>query len=91
MRVHWSTKALSQLDELAEEMQQYSVSAAEKLVNDIIQAGLRLEDFPYLGRAVPESRYPELRELFVRKYRLVYIVGEHFLEIISVLHQAQNR
>jgi plasmid stabilization system protein ParE len=40
---------------------------------------------------VPEGNYPAVRELFVGKYRLVYVAGDFNVEIIAVIHQAQRR
>ena len=69
----------------------YSATAAERMEDDLIAASLRLGDFPHLGRMGPEGNYPEVRELFVGKYRLVYTVGDFAVEIITVVHQAQRR
>ncbi|MEJ7659762.1 MAG: type II toxin-antitoxin system RelE/ParE family toxin [Hymenobacter sp.] len=91
MRVHWSNKALTQLANIVSELDEYSPAAAERVGNELITASLRLDDFPQLGRMIPEGNYPEVRELFVSKYRLIYTVGDFTVEIISVVHQAQRR
>lgn len=91
MRVHWSNKALTQLASIVSKLDEYSPAAAERLGNDLVTASLRLADFPQLGRTVPEGNYPEVRELFVSKYRLIYTVGDFAVEIISVVHQKQQR
>ena len=91
MRVHWSSKALTQLSDLITGLRQYSEAAAERVEDELIAASLRLGNFPQLGRVVPESKLLAVRELFVGKYRLVYMAGDFTIEIISVLHQAQQR
>ncbi len=91
MRVHWSNKALSQLAGITEGLQQYSAAAAERVADELVTASLRLGEFPELGRVVPEGNYPAVRELFVGKYRLVYVAGDFTVEIIAVIHQAQRR
>jgi len=57
----------------------------------LIAASYRLAAFPQLGRMLPEGNFAEVRELFVRKYRLVYTAGDFQIEIIAVLHQVQRR
>ena len=91
MRVHWSNKALRQLAEIAERLQRQSAAAADRVENELIEASQKLENFPHLGRKVPESNFEQVRELFVGIYRLVYTVGDFQVEIIAVVHQAQRR
>lgn len=91
MQVHWSHKALAQLADIAEGLQVHSVEAADRLADELIAASHRLADFPLLGRVVPEGNFPQVRELFIGKYRLVYTAGDLQIEIIAVLHQARRR
>ncbi len=91
MQVHWSNKALSQLADIIEGLQAYSVDAADRLADELIAASHRLAAFPLLGRQVPEGNFPQVRELFVSNYRLVYTAGDLQIEIIAVLHQSRRR
>ena len=91
MRVHWSNKALLQLADITEGLQQYSAATAERVSDELITTSLRLGDFPKSSRVVPEGNYSAVRELFVGKYRLVYVAGDFTVEIIAVIHQAQRR
>jgi plasmid stabilization system protein ParE len=51
-----------------------------------------LEKFPELGRIVPERNQPNIREIVVKNYRIVYRVRpkEKFLEILRVWHGARG-
>ena len=51
-----------------------------------------LEKFPELGRIVPERNQPNIREIVVKNYRLVYRVHqkEKCLEILRVWHGARG-
>lgn len=91
MRVHWSSKALEQLADIADYLRQYSAGAATRVEDELIVASQRLANYPQLGRVVPEGSFDEVRELLVGSYRLVYIVTDFSIEIITVLHQAQRR
>ena len=37
-----------------------------------------------MGRMVPEISNPEIRELIVKKYRIVYCIHEQKIEILTV-------
>jgi len=45
-----------------------------------------LNSFPKLGRMVPELDDPNLRELILRNYRLIYRIFEEKIQIIRILH-----
>jgi len=42
----------------------------------VIDKSELLEDFPEIGRIVPEVGEPDVRELFVYSYRLIYEVTQ---------------
>ena len=42
--------------------------------------------FPEIGRIVPEYGDPKMREIIYRNYRIVYLVEERAVEIITVFH-----
>ena len=49
----------------------------------------RLEDFPKLGRVVPEYEDGNLRELLVGSYRVVYGIQNDEVAIIAIVHGAR--
>ena len=46
----------------------------------------KLEDFLEMGRIVPEIDDPNVRELFVYSYRLIYEINPDGLEILAIIH-----
>ena len=50
----------------------------------------RLEEYPLLGRVVPEFGDPAVRELIVGSYRLVYIADDEVAFVVSVVHGSRN-
>jgi toxin ParE1/3/4 len=73
------------LDYIAED----NPSAAFDVVDQIAAAALRLRDFPLSGR---EGELRETRELVIPglSYLLIYRVREATIEILRVLHGAQQ-
>ena len=63
---------------------------ANRITDDILTAVERLADFPESGRLVPERGPLDLREIFVRSYRVIYeLVGEDVV-IRRIRHGAQR-
>jgi len=42
------------------------------------------------GRVVPELDDPSIREVFVRRYRLIYEVGPDEVMILAMIHGARD-
>jgi plasmid stabilization system protein ParE len=56
----------------------------ESFVNYLIDKGESIALNPRIGRMVPEISNPEIRELIVKKYRIVYRVQEEEIVILTV-------
>jgi len=54
------------------------------VVERIVQGVERLASFPESGRVVPERNDPQLREVIVRPYRVVYRLRPGIMEIATV-------
>ena len=50
----------------------------------------RLGRFPGSGATVQERGLPELREIQVGNYRVIYRFGKQVVEIIAVVHSARQ-
>ncbi len=57
---------------------------------EIVEESKRLNDFPELGRIVPEIGEPNIRELLIYSYRLVYEVVSKEIEILAIIHGRQD-
>jgi addiction module RelE/StbE family toxin len=66
--------------------------AAERFGYEIIAKAEKLDAFPLLGRAVPEFKIENIREVIHRPYRIVYRVREEqkLIEILRVWHAARG-
>jgi toxin ParE1/3/4 len=58
--------------------------AAERWVMRLIAAAERAAMVPLAGRRVPELGRDDVREAFVRSYRIVYRVGADRCEVLTV-------
>ncbi|MGH8525589.1 MAG: type II toxin-antitoxin system RelE/ParE family toxin [Gammaproteobacteria bacterium] len=57
---------------------------ADLVVRRLVAAVDRLRTFPESGRMVPERNNPEIRELIVKPYRIVYRFRPGVVEIATV-------
>ena len=85
----WSPRAAADLEAIREHIAYDSEPYAGLVVSRLVAAPSRLIQFPELGRIVPEYAQPDLRELIVRPYRLVYRLRGEFVEIATVFHAAR--
>lgn len=85
-KVVWSYEAASDLESLAEYIARDSAFYAAAFVQEIIDASRSLDELSQRGRIVPESGNPNIRELFVREYRLIYSIEENRVVILGIVH-----
>lgn len=84
MTVLWTGEALKNLSEIEKFIGTDSPERAEKFINYLIERGESIAQNPHIGRIVPEISNPEIRELIIKKYRIVYRVRENRIEILTV-------
>jgi len=56
---------------------------------DVLHAIGRLEDFPQSGRIVPEKNDPQIREIILGNYRIVYRVRGTIVELLTIHYSAR--
>ena len=86
MKIAWSHKAEKQLNQIFEYIAADSTFYAYRTVQQII---LRVEDLarqPWQGRVVPEYEREEIREVFYSPYRIIYLLSDDQVEVLSVIH-----
>ena len=90
MRVHWTNKALDHLLAIHEYVAQNSEIYANRLVDRLTRRSEQIGLFPQSGRMVPEYKRPDIREIIERPYRIIYRVKEEQVDVLSVVHSAQQ-
>jgi len=88
-RLIWSPRSLADLEGIREHIASDSELYAGLVVSRLVAAPSRLLEFPESGRMVPEFGRPNLRELIVRPYRLVYRLRGDIIEVVTVFHAAR--
>jgi len=62
---------------------------AQLFATRVFRATDRLEDFPQMGRIVPEIDRHDIREVIVQSYRIIYRLLPDEVEILTVHHGAR--
>jgi addiction module RelE/StbE family toxin len=88
-RLIWSPRSLADLEAIREHIARDSEAYAGLVVARLVSAPSCLLEFPESGRMVPEFGRPNLRELVVRPYRLVYRLRGETVEVVTVFHAAR--
>lgn len=88
--VYWSIDARRDLRDAASFIATDSPRQARIFIDHVRAATERLRAFPALGRAVPELADPEIRELIVRGYRIIYRLSGDVAGIAAVIHGARD-
>jgi addiction module RelE/StbE family toxin len=90
-RLLWSPRASSDLDLIREYISRDSPVYADLVIQRLVLAPERLIQFPEIGRVVPEvMSSPNLREIIVRPYRVVYRIRPGLVEIVTVFRSSRQ-
>ncbi len=88
--VIWSIPAKHDLKRIHDYIAEDSKHYALKVSQEFVVRSEALLDFPKMGRVVPEIGNPNIRELIIHSYRLIYEVSPNRIEIIAVIHCKQD-
>jgi addiction module RelE/StbE family toxin len=90
VQIYWTERAKEDLKNIAEFISRDSVYYAEKQLDKLYESVEILYEHSEIGRPVPEYEMPNLRQLLVSKYRLIYlVVNDSRIDIITVHHSAR--
>jgi toxin ParE1/3/4 len=88
--VTWSPQALKDIENIADYYAKEFPRYGETLTEDMFKKTRLLEQFPKLGRVVPELQIENIRELIHRAYRMMYWLEDDFVEILTVFHSSKE-
>jgi toxin ParE1/3/4 len=71
-KVIWTLTAYKDLQIIVDFISQDSMNYATSFYEDVMDKAHTLQEFPHRGRIVPEMADPNMREIFIHKYRLIY-------------------
>ena len=91
-RLTWSPAARDDLHDIVVFIARDNPNRAMSFGYKLISETNRLQEFPELGRVVPEHLSDNLREIIFRPYRIVYRVNHEKkdCEIVRVWHSARG-
>jgi len=58
--------------------------AAVRMIKKIRAAAKHPEEFPHSGRIIPETANPQLREVIISNYRVMYQISDSTITIFAV-------
>jgi toxin ParE1/3/4 len=82
----WTPHASDDYEATCFYLERQSPRDAEAFATQVTRTVERLSSFPHLGRMVPEFELPEIREVLVQGYRVVYRFDQDRVEILTVRH-----
>lgn len=89
-KVTWTNISWNDLEETSEYIARDSANYAAAFVHEVREAARSLTIFSERGRVVPETNDPNIRELFVRNYRLIYQITKSEIYILAFIHGARD-
>ncbi len=80
----WSKESLTRLQEIEDFIAEDNPKAALEFINKIISRAETITLHPKKGRVVPEIAVENIRELLYKNYRIVYLIKEKAIVILTV-------
>ena len=90
IKIVWTETAINDLDHIYQYIALDSEVYARALVDELFSSVDRLELFPKSGRIVPEIGKPQVREILIGNYRLIYDIKNSSIQILTVVHGARK-
>ena len=88
--VEWAGRAKSDLRLAVEYIRKDSPASAKAFLSQVFQATRSLATFSERGWVVPDLNDPEVRQVLVGRYRVLYEVHTDAVWIMRVLHTSQD-
>lgn len=89
-RIKWTEQALADLAAVADYIALDSPHYAAAFVREVRDAARSLAYFAERGRTVPEFASSNVRELFVRDYRLIDSLTKSDVYLLAFIHGARD-
>ncbi len=90
MKVVWTEVAVGHLQAIHEYMAQTSPAYAQRVVDKLTRRSQQISAFPFSGRVVPEYELDDVRQIIESAYRIIYLIKDEQIEILSVLHTSRD-
>ena len=90
MKVVWTDTAKRNLRTIHDYIAQNSPAYAKRMVDRLTSRSKQIGVFPLSGRVVPELDVDQIREVFLRPYRVIYHIRPDQVDVIGVLHMSRR-
>ena len=84
LSIEWTERAVADLRAIDDYIAADNPGAAERWVGKLIAKAEAAARLPMAGRVVPEKGRRDIREVFLRTYRIVYRVREGSILVLTV-------
>ncbi|KEZ11964.1 plasmid stabilization protein [Sphingobium yanoikuyae] len=91
MKIHWTTKASSDLVRLHEHLKPVAPDAAARIVQQLAHAPNRLLDYPRLGEKLEAYEPREVRRIIVGNYEMRYEIAGGTIFVLRLWHCREHR
>lgn len=89
--IEWSQRARADIRALKAYIAKDSPYYARRFTERVIASVEKLEEFPKIGRPVPEAEgRDDVRELIYQGYRIIYLTKPDRAFIVTILHGSQD-
>jgi len=89
VKILWTKAAKSDIKLIKNYISNDSINYANFMVDRILTNISRLATFPESGRYVPEFEDNRIRELIVNPYRIIYLIKDDTVFILTIVHTKQ--
>jgi toxin ParE1/3/4 len=88
--VIWTKPARADLKHIHDFIAEDSKHYAKKVAQEVREKTDILDKLPNIGKMVPEVGKPEIQELHIYSYRIMYEVKHDQCYVLAVIHQRQD-
>ncbi|MBD3194115.1 MAG: type II toxin-antitoxin system RelE/ParE family toxin [Candidatus Lokiarchaeota archaeon] len=86
VEIRWSPAAAADFESIITYYDKTTPKFAQNLAKKILYIIENITLFPKMGRKVPDSDNPNVREIIYRNFRIIYRLKTEFLEIVRIIH-----
>ena len=84
MRLRWTERARRDLLEIGRYIARDDPEAARRWIQRLRTCAHGAAKHPRSGRTVPEFQRDDIREVFLKTYRIVYLIREETVDVLTV-------
>lgn len=88
--VKWTDHAKAQLHHIHDYIAQDSARYAKRVVEELVNKSLTLDELPHKGKMVAELNDEAVRETSLYSYRILYEIKTTQIDVLAVIHKRRD-